>query len=231
MFGIQPTPYDLQFTLFRIPVRVHPLFWLMGLAMGWMPDYPRLMFIWVLCLFVSILIHELGHAVTAEWFGWRSHVLLYHFGGLAFFEPDYRVSQPRLIAVALAGPGAGFLFYGLILAGVAGLRVADIPLRDLSPEVRFTIYNLEWINLWWGLVNLLPVYPLDGGRVCQSLLIMSRTRDPDRKTYAIGATVAGAVAILAYQYQDRMGGVYPAVLFGLLCIQNVQLLQNRESNW
>lgn len=226
MFGIQPTPYDLQFTLFRIPVRVHPLFWLMGLAMGWMPDYPRLMFLWVLCLFVSILIHELGHALTAEWFGWRSHVLLYHFGGLAFFDPDYRVSQPRLIAVAFAGPGAGFLLYGLVLSLLMLLSAYRVPLSD---EARFVIRNLIWINLWWGLVNLLPVYPLDGGRICQSLLIQFRARDPDRKTHAIGATVAGAVAILAYQYQ--FGGMYVVVLFALLCIQNVQLLQGRDSNW
>jgi Zn-dependent protease len=230
MFGIQPTPFDLQFTLFRIPVRVHPLFWLMAMAMGWNPDEPRLMFVWVLCVFVSILIHELGHALMAEFFGWRSHVLLYHFGGLAFFEPDYRVSQPRLIAVALAGPAAGFLLYGLILATVAGMRVARVSIADLSTEVLYAIYALEWINLWWGLVNLLPVYPLDGGRVCQSLLIMSRTRDPDRKTHAIGATVAGAVAVLAFQYQDYVG-LYPAVLFALLCVQNVQLLQGRDSNW
>jgi stage IV sporulation protein FB len=58
MFGtVAPTPYDLRFSLFGIPVRVHPFFWLVSLVMGWSPHAPQLMVVWVACVFVSILVH------------------------------------------------------------------------------------------------------------------------------------------------------------------------------
>ena len=167
MFGIEPTPFDLQFSLGRIPVRVHPGFWIVGVLGGWHPDDLRLTFIWVMCLFVSILIHELGHALVAEAFGWPSEILLYHFGGLAFSQRYHNHTPWRSIAVSIAGPAAGFALFGLIFLSLIFFgHTAWFEDR----YVEYAIGQLIFINLGWGLVNLAPVLPLDGGQICRSFL-------------------------------------------------------------
>src|SRR5262245_21070979 len=87
MFG-EGTPFDLQMTLVRIPIRVIPTFWLMAMVLGWDPDRLDLVFLWAMCVFGSVLFHELGHALTAAAFGYDPHIVLYHFGGYAAFFPD-----------------------------------------------------------------------------------------------------------------------------------------------
>ena len=76
-----PTQYDLRFTVAGIPVRVHPLFWLITLLFGATGNL-LLLPIWILVIFVSILIHELGHAFAFRRFGQRSHIVLHFSGGL-----------------------------------------------------------------------------------------------------------------------------------------------------
>ena len=76
MFTINPTPFDIRLVAFRIPIRVHPSFWLGSLIFGQSLGSPELIFLWVICSFVSILIHELGHALTAEAYGWPTEIVL-----------------------------------------------------------------------------------------------------------------------------------------------------------
>src|SRR4051812_375028 len=112
MLGIPaPTPYDLRFRLLGIPVRIHPLFWLITLMMGWNgPDY-QVALIWVACAFVSILVHEYGHGLMARSFGYRPFIILYGMGGLCVSEGERQTPRERL-AILLCGPGAGFLLLG-----------------------------------------------------------------------------------------------------------------------
>jgi stage IV sporulation protein FB len=131
------TPWDLHFQIFSFPVRVHPLFWLAGLLLGFSggENAGIHLLIWLVALFSSILIHELGHALMIRYFGREAHIVLYLMGGLAIegrpqdhsgfssFEP-YTSYQPRArtaeqqIAISAAGPGIQFLLAGLIVAGV-----------------------------------------------------------------------------------------------------------------
>ena len=77
------TPYDLQFSIFNFPVRISALFWLVGLitGQGSAQEGVRFLLVWIAALFVSILIHELGHTFAFRYFGISSHIVLYHFGG------------------------------------------------------------------------------------------------------------------------------------------------------
>ena len=102
------TRYDLRFSALGVPVRVHPLFWLASIVFG-IQLPPRLVVIWVGVVFVSILIHELGHAMTIRAFGWYPLILLYTFGGLAIYQPTHRDPRKELL-ISLAGPAAGLLF-------------------------------------------------------------------------------------------------------------------------
>src|SRR5258708_21488286 len=116
MFGtVAPTPYDVRFSLFGIPVRVHPFFWIASLLMGRGLHDRKLMLIWMACIFVSILVHELGHALTAQYFGWPPHIVLHAFGGYASYQPTWGHSTSRSILVSFAGPWAGFLLYAVVI--------------------------------------------------------------------------------------------------------------------
>ena len=80
---------------------------------------------------------------------------------------------------------------------------------------------MVFINIAWGLVNLLPVLPLDGGRISEAILIRFRRYDGHRWAAILGAVVAGSVAaFFAYRHED-----YGAIMFGLLCLSNFQALR------
>jgi Zn-dependent protease len=217
MFLQEPdqTQYDVNFRLFRIPVRVHPWFWIVTLLFGFktLQDNPgpRGFFylgMWVVLMFVSILVHELGHVCTGKIFGSDGHILLYGLGGLAIGSSDLPGRWQR-IAVMAAGPIAGFLLmlaflpisWGVddnlalaIMRSVIGLHGplvhADTP--DWFIELA---RQLIWFNLFWGLVNLLPLWPLDGGQISRELCTGYLAGNGMRVSLIISIVVAGALAV------------------------------------
>jgi len=221
MFGhVSQTPYDIEFSLLGIPVRIHPFFWLISLLFGWGLGQADLIVIWMLCVFVSILIHEMGHALLTRALGYQPHIVLHQFGGYASFMPDSRFSLWKSIAVSFAGPLAGFVFFAVIIGVEIVLAMTQ---TQVSPQLGFALGSLEWINLWWGLVNLLPVLPLDGGQICRDFIRMFRRGDGERWALRIGVVVGAAIAIFAFQLGDR----YIAIMFGILGFFNFRDLQER----
>jgi Zn-dependent protease len=227
MFGpVQPTPYDLQFTLFGFPVRVIPWFWVTGLILGFdllqdREDGPLLLLIWLSIVFVSILIHELGHATLAHLFGYPPSILLYHFGGLAMFEPLRGYTTARSILISLAGPAFGFVLGGIVYFGS---RL--IPPDNLSYVGRVAVAQLIWVNIGWGLVNLLPVLPLDGGRISQEACMAASKYRGVTISLWISIVVAGAVGAWFLMNGQRYNGFF----FVALAIQNYMDLQQRNTS-
>lgn len=216
-----PTPYDLRFSLFGIPVRVHPLFWLVGVLMGWDIDDLNLTLIWVGCVFVSILVHELGHALTAQAFGWPPQIVLYALGGFASFVPTWGNSMGRAVAILFAGPGAGFVLFGLV---IAALKLMSLTGTVPNHYVGMMCAYLVYINLWWGLVNLLPVYPLDGGQISRELF--SHWQGRRGMTISLQLSLITSVGVAFYAYTS--GQTYVAILFGVLAIESLQALQHER---
>ncbi len=234
MFGsVGPTPYDLAFPIGSIPVRVNPSFWIVAVIFNLSlieHGRPDLLLIWIACLFVSILVHELGHAVVANSFGWPPQVFLYHFGGLAVYSPGYGHTTGRSILISFAGPAAGFLLYGILMATLFVLRQRGVAIRD--DRLLFAILQLQWINLWWGLVNLFPVLPLDGGRISEALCERYAYRSGRELALKISVGVAAAVAVGFLLLREQIGtSMFPVILFGLLGFQNVQELQRGGRDW
>jgi stage IV sporulation protein FB len=240
-----PTRYDLHFTLAGIPVRVHPLFWLITLLFGASLNNVVLVLFWIAIVFVSILIHELGHAFAMRAFGQPAQVVLHGMGGLTTPEAigwgsrwatvAFTVNQEILIS--LAGPGAGFAFAGLLLAVVAaaGGVIANAPLFGIIPYPTALLPNGGWlvnsilglllgVNIFWGLINLMPVYPLDGGNVARHLLVKADPWGGVRKSLWLSL---GAGVLLAVAGLFLMGSLYVALLFGLLALQSYLALQGR----
>jgi hypothetical protein len=85
----------------------------------------------------------------------------------------------------------------------------------------FVIEGLLYVNIFWGLVNLLPVYPLDGGQICQQLLLVNGSRDA-MLPLKISMITAGGVAIYAL---TKLDSGYIALFFGYLAYSSYATMQ------
>jgi Zn-dependent protease/CBS domain-containing protein len=159
-----------------IGLYVHATFWLLiafVLLLNWSDGHSLATALYgaafVLVIFGCITLHELGHALTAHHFGVRTRdITLLPIGGLARLErmPDDPIHE---LWVALAGPAiniaiAGLLYAVLLLSG-GGVR----PGQFLSLDGSF-LADLMIINLWLVAFNMIPAFPMDGGRVLRALL-------------------------------------------------------------
>ena len=235
MIGIDPTPFDVRLVAFRIPIRVHPSFWLGSILFGSNLESNQLIFIWVICAFISILIHELGHALTAESFGWPTEIVMYFGGGLAISQRNRGNTPWRSIIVSLMGPCAGFIVFGLVflverMMGLNHTDVLHVAGSDvLGNDHRFylmTALDFLWfMNLYWGLLNLLPVLPLDGGYILESFGEAMRFRDPSGLTLKVGAIVSGAAA---YYFFAEMKQPFAGALMLMLCMQSAGALFSKQ---
>ena len=135
----------------------------------------------VLGLFASVVLHELGHSLTARRYGVNvRRITLWFLGGVAEFEEMPRQRGAEAV-VAIAGPLVSFA-----LAGMFWAVTAFAPLDD-APYVRLIAGYLYAINLMLGLFNLLPALPMDGGRILRSLLAL-------RMSHPRATMIAGNVA-------------------------------------
>lgn len=228
--NVAPTEFDLRFSLFGIPVRVHPLFWAVSAFMGWSSSDPKMTLIWIVCVFVSILVHELGHAVMAKHFGWPPEIVLYHFGGLAIFQPYSGMTTRRSIIVSAAGPLAGFGLYGAVFLFLIVSRRYGV-WDNFGPEsqeyIKSVFNNLLFINLYWGLINLAPVLPLDGGHISEDICKAVKRYRGDVLAIQISMIAAGALAFYFFKEQYRFAGI----MFALFCFFNFQAYQQRNNPW
>ncbi|MFC0212589.1 M50 family metallopeptidase [Paenibacillus chartarius] len=181
--GIKPFWPQLPVRLLGAPIRLHPLFVVM-LVLSVLTGY----FLETITLFVIVFIHELGHASAARGFGWRiRQISLLPFGGVAEVEEHGNVPAKEELIVALAGP-----LQHVWMIGFAWLmRSAGVL------EEAWWTYFIE-ANLMIALFNLLPILPLDGGKV---LLVLVGTGTPYRRTivwcgYA-GLLLSGMMAVSA----------------------------------
>lgn len=230
----QPTPWDLRWRMLGTPIRVHPMFWLVTAILGW--DFARpadgggflQLGLWVVCVFVSILLHEFGHVAAGRVFGRQGRIVLYSFGGLAIGSSDLPRRWQRII-VSLAGPGAQLALYGLLI----WLVVPRLLVFDESGHVEMwppwsitAVSHLVHINKWWALLNLLPVWPLDGGRVSRE--VFEWPFGAMGFVYALWLSVLVAAGLAVYSLRPREDGrpdYYLAFMFGLLALGSFQLLQ------
>ncbi len=151
----------LNFRLFGVPIRVEWYFWLMACVLYGFGDVVAAeLLIWVAAVFLSIVVHEMGHALASRRFGLSPFVVLYGMGGLTYSPGAERLGRGRRILITLAGPAAGLL----LALGV--FVVANAWVKPGAPPLLFVaVRTLLYINVVWTFLNLLPVPPLDGGQV------------------------------------------------------------------
>jgi stage IV sporulation protein FB len=245
------TPWDLRFQLLGIRVRVSPFFWLTSLMLGWnivrqVAGQGDQQFnvgigfvIWVLGVFLSILVHEFGHAFAFRYFGIDADVVLYYFGGLAIprdslgFGRQMQLSSKEHIVVSAAGPAAQIALAVMVGAifWVGGYVVFDpLPFIKLPflqegewPSTALMILQLALVlsSIWWALINLLPVYPLDGGQIARDVLLLVNYQTGIRQSLILSVVTGGAMAIWAFTQQQAFLGM----MFAILAFSSYQTLQ------
>lgn len=231
----------LTFRIGDIPVRVDLTFWvIMGLfgfqraTLQGRLDIPILIE-WVALVFTGILLHEMGHAISFRAFGRKPSVVLYGMGGLT--SAQGALTPGKRLITTLAGPFFGFALSGVILAVfAAGLwrpeLFADYSVGELLgaslPFPAFAggrlaeqiLLDLIFINLGWGILNLIPLHPLDGGQSLEAGLALLRVKKAAMITSAIGVVIASAVGV----YALRSGSIFLLLIMIFLGMSNVRRL-------
>lgn len=157
----------VRFSILGIPIHIRPSFWLVAAiifpfpfsVLGRSESWPFLG-AWLVVVAVSVIAHELGHAVTARRFGAEVDMTLYALGGFTRWATTRPISPWRRVIVAAAGSSTGFVLGGLVLLA---MRTDLVP---AEPRVVSFAFESFWqVNILWGALNWLPVRPLDGGHI------------------------------------------------------------------
>jgi Zn-dependent protease len=193
---------EIQFRLFGIPIHVSAFFLLTAVILGRRDaGTPVLLASWIVIMFVGVLLHELGHALTAVAFGQRPAISLHGLGGVTVWEPRGDVGPGKRAIITLAGPMVG-LVIGFPALVIGGLLTED------GTTARQIVEYVAQVNLVWAILNLLPMLPLDGGRIVASLLEMMFGRGSQRVAYILSIVVAVLIGLLSIFL-----GAYLMILF------------------
>jgi Zn-dependent protease len=294
------TEYDWNFQLLGIPIRVSPWFWALAALLGLQAtsnDFPLLL-MWVLAVLLSIVVHELGHSLCFRYYRIHSHIVLYHFGGLAIpdsFQASMgyggRSRPGQQLAIAAAGPAAqlGLALLVIVLLRLGGYtdgfvsnyvppswtadpvqeahviweaieedkredqstpqsetigtlpekyqqrwRLADhdgdqeVTKRELyatvlipSRELKWFVYFLLVVSILWALLNLMPVYPLDGGQIARELFLLSGSRQAIQHSLMLSIAVGVALGLWGLRGQQPFMGM----MFLMLAYSSYTTLQ------
>ena len=177
-----------------IPIRVHVTFWLLLIWVAWMaPGWGQSVAVLlgiVLGLFACIILHELGHALVAKAFGIRTRdITLYPIGGISALQSMGRPGQE--LVISLAGPAVNFVI-AAILGVVVGLIGAFPTLAQIRDGRMDFLPSLFLGNLTLALFNIVPAFPMDGGRILRSALALGIGID---RATRIAATIGQGLAI------------------------------------
>ena len=206
----------LRFRLFDFPILVHWMFWvnmaLLGGAIGAdTPQEMQALFGWVGAAFVSIVIHELGHAFAMRHFGDRQvGILLYAFGGLA--RGSRWLGRMEDIIVSAAGPAVQIAIGFALKFLLSGWETESVLLGSF---VQAFIY----VSIFWALLNLLPIIPLDGGHICRAFLGSARVRT----ALVISMVTACGIGLLTLS----SGSLISTLFFGMMAFNNWKELKGQ----
>jgi len=237
-----PTQGDLHFSVLGIPVRVHPFFWVIAVLLGLRSPNAQALIVWVIAVFVGVLVHEMGHAVVMRRFGFAPSITLYGLGGMASYGAGaYQPRSPGTwgqVLISAAGPIAGFLLAAslvlvLTLAGVDVGYFIGMPIGLTAyvlesvghPMFRALLNSLLFVTIAYGILNLMPIYPLDGGQIARELFLRYAPRNGIRHSLMLSIIVGTGLAVLGL----LQGSMFIGILFGYLAFVNFQTLQRYQS--
>ncbi len=208
----------IRFSVLGIPIEIQPFFWLTLVILGGASgaDSPEQILgigLFVIAGFISILVHELGHALTARHFGAQPHIALIAFGGYAAYS-GVRMSRRQSFLITAAGPTIQLVLgFAVILLSLA--------LPPLSLHGEYFLGTLIWISFAWAILNLLPVLPLDGGQMLEAAL------GPQRLKITLWVTIIVSVVAGLAIHEKTGSWIFP-IFLGMFGWQAFQQLKGRS---
>lgn len=197
----------------RIPISIHPLFWATAFLLGWLwGQNLQGAFLYFFVIFFSVLLHEFGHALTAVFFKQEAKIQLAIFGGFTYREGE-KLKLWKEFIVVLNGP----------LTSLAISFVSYLVLKNftVNPIVKSMLNFSYFVNLFWAIVNLIPVLPLDGGHLLSIVLEGIFGFKGIKAAIVIGVMIAAFIAIISFIARQFLLGA----LFLLLAFESFRSLK------
>ena len=226
--SMHPTSNDLSFNLFGFHTSIQPFFWLIAglitaLNIGGindnMPFWIGKLLIGMAGVMLSVLVHELGHAFSFRYlFNTPCAIVLHGFGGAAVPLQNYQYKNDvggvaAKCFLSFSGPLAGFMFAFVMLGIVQSIPTDD---RVAIALLRFFLGWTAIISIIWGIFNLLPIYPMDGGHIARDLFVFLSPRQGVKLSLIFSMTCAVLLAVLAI----RHGFIFAAFFCAYFVYQN-----------
>ncbi len=198
----------------KIPLSIHPLFWLTAGIIGYLNSQSLIgTLVWIFVILVSVVVHEMGHATTALFFGLKPRIELVALGGLTYHQGD-KLSFWRQFFIVLNGPLFGFMLF------VLAWMLLKIP--ALSAGFWGGVLTLFfWVNLIWTILNLVPVMPLDGGQLLRIVFEAIFGAKGFRYSLIVGMAIAGGASLFFFLFQHYLIGA----LFFLFAFQSFDMFR------
>jgi Zn-dependent protease len=206
------------FTIAGVPVSASPFYFLLLLMFARGDVMTGI--IWAVTITLSLLTHELGHALVARHLKHDPSIMLHGFGGLTSRTRTGRaVEEATIIAM---GPAAG-LALGLSIFGLWQVVVhTGLGEQLITRTAGQILYALLYPCITWNLLNLIPMWPLDGGQLFRlGVRRFTRSRRADVITHGLALALIGALGIWAASIQS----IYGLLVLLMLGAQNVQALR------
>lgn len=230
----------VSFRLAGFPVQISPTFLILALFVIDAGFGAAGLLLWVAAAFLSILLHEMAHAVVARWVGGRvDRIVIYGMGGLTYWsDPRRRVDSRRRILISLAGSAAGLvlglLLFASVRLGIWGVLAESFITRPWQVDLgswaylgmwgTFFVAALIWTNVVWGAINWLPIGGLDGSHVLGELL---ERFIPGRGRFH-AAVIGIIVAVLAAVWLYSVGFTFAPLIFLWFAFNDFQRVQRRS---
>lgn len=203
----------------RIPIIIHPAFWVVAALIGFFNSFSFTgTLMWMVVILVSVIIHELGHALTAVFFGLNPRIELVALGGLTYHKGE-KLPFWKQFFIVLNGPGFGFL---LFLLAFFLLQFSFAAKGTIAGDL---IYFFYWANLLWTILNLVPVMPLDGGQLLRIVLEGMFGFKGFKYSLIIGTAIAGLLSLGFFLMQNFLIGA----IFFLFAFQSYDLWKSTRN--
>lgn len=187
----------------KIPITITPAFWIFAIIIGILNSMSVIgTVVWVGIIFVSVLFHELGHAITALCFGQKPRIELVALGGMTFHIAE-RLPFWKQFFIVFNGPLFGFLLF------LGCFALSETPPFNQG-LIGAIVTTTQWVNLFWTVLNLLPILPLDGGQLLRIPLEAFFGIKGFKYALAVSMVVALLLSMAAFLYQYFLVG---AILF------------------
>lgn len=206
----------IHFRLFGIPIEIQPFFWLIMVMLGSgfgrgvdTANQALNIALFVIAGAISVLVHELGHALMGRKFGARPHIVLHSFGGYAAF-PDGRFTRLESFMVTAAGP--------LLQLALGGISFGCLMINyEYTESFQHFLFCLTLVSIFWALINCIPVIPLDGGQMLHAAMGMQRRK--------LTLQISIAAAIIGATVMIKTGSLIFPLILAYYAWQNYQELR------